>query len=61
MNMKKKLNAKVWTAISGIAIAIVAQFAPLHVDFATEIITLIGVGLTGFGIFDTEEKDEYKE
>lgn len=55
---KKKLNAKVWIAISGIAIAIVAQFLPEHVDFATEIVTLIGVGLTGFGIFDTEEKED---
>ena len=59
--MKKKLNAKVWIAISGIVIACVAQFLPDHVDFATEIITLIGIGLTGFGIFDTEVKDEYKE
>lgn len=58
MKTKKKLNAKVWIAISGIAIAIVAQFLPEHVDFATEIVTLIGVGLTGFGIFDTEEKEE---
>ena len=56
--MKKKLNAKVWVAISGIVIAIVAQFLPNHVDFATEIVTLIGVGLTGFGIFDTEEKED---
>ena len=60
MITKKKLNAKVWIALSGIAIAIVAQFLPDHVDFATEIITLIGIGLTGFGIFDTEEKDELK-
>ena len=59
--MKKKLNAKVWIAISGIIIAIVAQFLPDHVEFATEIVTLIGVGLTGFGIFDSEVKDEYKE
>lgn len=58
--MKKKLNAKVWIAISGIVIAIVAQFLPEHVDFATEIVTLIGVGLTGFGIFDTEEKEDVK-
>jgi flagellar biosynthesis protein FliR len=56
--MKKKLNAKVWIAISGIVIAVVAQFLPDHVEFATEIMTLVGIGLTGFGIFDTEEKDE---
>lgn len=56
--MKKKLNAKVWIAISGIVIAVVAQFVPEHVEFATEIMTLVGIGLTGFGIFDTEEKDE---
>ena len=55
--MKKKLNAKVWIAISGITIACVAQFLHEHVDFATEIVTIIGVGLTGFGIFDTEEKE----
>lgn len=57
MNMKKKLNAKVWVALSGIAMACVAQFLPDHVDFATEIITFIGIGLTGIGIFDTEEKE----
>lgn len=59
--MKKKLNAKVWIAISGILLAIVAQFLPQHIEFATEILTFVGLGLTALGIFDTEEKEEEKE
>lgn len=55
--MKKKLNAKVWVAISGIVLAVVAQFLPEQQEFATQIMTFVGMGLTALGIFDTEEKD----
>lgn len=56
--MKKKLNAKVWVAISGIVLAVVAQFLPEQQEFATQIMTFVGMGLTALGIFDSEQKDD---
>jgi hypothetical protein len=56
--MRKKLNFKVWVAISGIALAVVGQFLPEHLEFAGVLLTNLGLGLTALGIFDSERKDD---
>ncbi|RXF11081.1 hypothetical protein EG878_14595 [Enterococcus faecalis] len=56
----KKLNAKVWLALTGVATAVVTAFIPDMNDEVQALIVAVGGLLAAVGIFDDESKDEVK-
>ena len=52
----KKLNAKVYVALSGIVMALIGAFAPELSDAVETVLISVGTLLTLVGIKDTEEK-----
>ena len=57
----KKMNAKVYIALSGIIMALVGAFAPELSDTVETVLVSVGALLTVVGIQDTEEKAQEEE
>lgn len=57
----KKMNAKVFVALSGIVMALVGAFAPELSDAVEAVLISVGSLLTIVGIKDTEEKPQQED